>query len=407
MSAEFDAAVYRRRAVDELRGNILPFWLRHARDPQGGFWGSVDNQLQVDPDAPRGVLLTTRILWTFSAAYRRYGDRAYLEMATVAYADLCTRFWDQRHGGLRWSTTAAGEPLDRRKQIYAQAFGIYALSEYYRVTRRASALARAVTLHRLIEQHAHDGTHGGYFETFTADWRRVEDETPGFTGRAITKSQNTMMHVMEAYTNLLRVWPEAGLTRKHSELIELVATRMVDESSGHMRAYFNADWTPAADVFFFGHDIECSWLIVEAAEGFDDHLKPRIRALAIDLARLTAREGIDVDGGLLYEASPAGVLVTDKHWWAQSEAVVGFLNAWELTREAEFLDAFVKVWGFIEARMIDRVNGEWFGSVTRDGQVLADPPRIGFWKCPYHNARACMELDERLARLGQVERDGR
>lgn len=408
MNAEFDAAKYRHRALSELRSNILPFWLRHARDPQGGFWGGLDNEMRIDRDAQRGALLTSRILWTFSAAFRRYEEPAYLQMATAAYSDLCTRFWDHEHGGLRWSTTAAGEVLDARKQLYAQAFGIYAMSEYYCATANASALERAVTLHRLIEEHAHDAEHGGYFETFTPDWRRIEDQTPGFTGRAIAKSQNTMMHLMEAYTSLLRVWPNARLTHRQSALIELMATRMVDQRSGHMRAYFNADWTPAADVFFFGHDIECSWLIVEAADVVaQGPLNPRIRAVAIDLARLTARLGVDADGGLLYEASSAGVQVTDKHWWAQSEAVVGFLNAYALTGEAEFLTAFLRVWSFIEQRMVDRVHGEWYGSVTRDGLVLEDPPRIGFWKCPYHNARACMEVEKRLARLAQVERGGR
>lgn len=408
MNAEFDAAEYRHRAVNELRSNILPFWLRHARDPEGGFWGGMDNEMRINRDAQRGVLLTSRILWTFSAAYRRYEDPAYLQMATAAYSDLCTRFWDDEHGGLRWSTTAAGEVLDARKQLYAQAFGIYAMSEYYRTTADALALEHAVTLHRLIEEHAHDREHGGYFETFTADWRRIADQTPGFTGRAIAKSQNTMMHVMEAYTSLLRVWPNAGLTHKQLQLIELMATRMVDKRSGHMRAYFNADWTPAADVFFFGHDIECSWLIVEAADVVaQGHLSPWIHTVAMDLARITAREGVDADGGLLYEASSAGVLVTDKHWWVQSEAVVGFLNAYVLTGETEFLQAFLRVWSFVEQRMVDRVHGEWYGCVTRDGLVLADPPRIGFWKCPYHNARACMEVEERLARLGQVGRPGR
>jgi len=391
---EIDLSAFRDRVEDELTTNILPFWLRHARDPHGGFWGCLDNASRADRNAARGSVLTSRILWTFAAAFRLYQTPAYLQMANAAFATLCNRFWDREQGGLYWSISASNEPLDTRKQIYAQAFGIYGLSEYYRATHDAKALEHAISLHRLIEQHAYDPEHGGYFEARTFRWTPIDENA----ARTAAKTQNTMMHIMEAYTNLWRAWPDESLRGQAIALVECMQNRIRDQYTGHLIQHFKPDWTPAADVFSYGQDIECSWLVVEAAEALGDSgLIERTQQFAIDLAGMTLEEGMDLDGGLVYEFSPSGVTVSDKQWWAQAEAVVGFLNAFQLTGDCKYLDAAMRVWGFIESRLIDREHGEWFGGVTRDGAVLADFPKIGIGKCPYHNARACMETVRRLS----------
>jgi mannobiose 2-epimerase len=388
---------YRVRVENELRGDILPFWLQHARNRErGGFWGEISNDLTVKSNAPRGALLTARILWTFSAAYRRYQDPAYLEMARWAYDDLQTTFWDQERGGLYWSATAPGKPLDTRKQIYVQVFGVYGLSEYHRATGEPAALDRAIELYRLIEAHAHDRKNGGYFEAFTRDWKPQTNLRRSAMELYASKSQNTHLHVMEAFTNLLRVWPDPELRRDQRELVEIMLTRILNPANHHLWLFLDADWTPLTRTISFGHDIEASWLLTEAAGVIGDpDLLARARSTAQSMAQAVLAEGVDANGGLNYEAVPGGALNRRKEWWPQAEATVGFLNAYQLTHDERFLRAVLRTWDFIEAQLIDRKYGEWYYAILGDG-AISPQPKVGFWKCPYHNSRACLELVERL-----------
>jgi mannobiose 2-epimerase len=396
---------YRARVETELKGDILPFWLQHAHDREhGGFWGQIDNDLRVRKRAPRGALLTSRILWTFSTAYRRYQDPACLEMAKWAYDDLVGRFWDNDNGGLFWSVTASGQPFETRKVIYGQAFGIYALAEYHRATGDRAPLDRAIALYRAIEVHAHDRINRGYFEEFTRDWKRLPNSRRSFVSPA-PKSQNTLLHVMEAYTNLRRVWSDAELRANLRDLVDVMLTRVLDPTSRHLRLFLGEDWTPRSDTISFGHDIEFSWLLPETAEVLGDpDLIARTKALAVEIARATLIQGVDADGGVLELAGPKGLIDTSKEWWPQAEATVGFLNAYQQSGDVRFLRASLHSWDFIATRLIDRQHGEWFQMVNRDGTVRAWMPKVSLWKCPYHDGRACMQLIDRLDEILAVAR---
>ncbi len=386
------------RAEAEVRGDILPFWLKHARDQaRGGFFGEITADLTVRRNAPRGALLSARILWTFSAAYRHYHDPEYLAMARWAYEDLEKRFWDSQYGGYFWRISAAGKPQDQTKQIYGQAFGIYALAEYYRATGEPAALARAIALYRLVEQHSHDRRFGGYLEAFTRDWQRPPGRRLSRLGPEYPKSQNTHLHLMEAYTNLLRVWPDPDLRTNLHAFVEVMLDRVLSPDHRHLRLFFDADWTPRSTVISFGHDIEASWLLTESAGVVGDPaLLARVREAALIIARGTLAEGVDADGGVFNEAGPRGLTDTGKDWWPQAEATVGFVNAYQLSGDPRFLAAAQRTWDFISARLLDREHGEWHWGVTRAGAVRPREPLAGFWKCPYHNSRACFELTERL-----------
>jgi mannobiose 2-epimerase len=381
---------------NELRTDILPFWLQRTRDREhGGFFGEIRNDLTVKKGAPRGALLTSRILWTFSAAYRRYKDPACLEMARWAYDDLLARFWDNEQGGLFWSIHADGKPLETRKVVYGQAFGIYALTEYHRATGDRAPLDRAIALYRAIESHGHDLTHRGYFEEFTREWKRLPNTRRSFVSPA-PKSQNTLLHVMEAYTNLLRVWPDPGLRGNLQDLVDVMLTRVLNPANHHLRLFLDEDWTPRSDSISFGHDIEFSWLLTETAEMLGDNdLIARSRAVAVEVARATLAEGVDADGGLLSEAGPKGLTNTNKEWWQQAEAMTGFLNAYQLSGDPRLLQTSLHSWDFIAKHVVDRTHGEWYNLLARDGTVLSRD-KVSLWKCPYHDGRACMEMIERL-----------
>lgn len=392
---------YARRIEAELRGNILPFWMQHAIDRErGGFYGEISNDLRVDRDAPRGALLTSRILWTYSAAYRRYGDPAYREMADRAYEDLIARFWDETYSGLYWAIDADRQPVNTRKQIYGQAFGIYSLSEYCLATGSEPALERAVALFGDIEANSYDPHRGGYLEAFTRQWTLEEDLRLSEVDLNEAKSMNTHLHVLEAYASLMRAWTSPELARKQRALLRVIVERIVDPATYHTRPFFDQRWNPKSDRISYGHDIEASWLLVDAARGLhDEALLDATEALAVRMAQATLSEALDQDGGLLYEAGPEGITDTRKEWWPQAETVVGALNAYQLTSEPSFLEAALRSWDFIASHLVDQEHGEWFRCVSRDGEVDSQEPKVSFWKGPYHNARACMEAIARLESL--------
>jgi cellobiose epimerase len=392
---------YVRRIEAELRENILPFWMQHAVDRErGGFHGEISSDLRGNCAAPRGALLTSRILWTYSAAYRRYGDPAYREMADWAYEDLIARFWDDTYSGLYWAIDADRRPVNARKQIYGQAFGIYGLSEYRLATGSEPALERALALFGDIEANSYDSHHGGYLEAFSRQWTLEEDMRLSEVDMNEAKSMNTHLHVLEAYANLMRAWTNLDLARKLRALLQVVVEHIIDPASYHTRLFFDQLWNVKSDRISYGHDIEASWLLVDAARALhDDALLDATQALAVRMARATLSEALDEDGGLLYEAGPGGVTDPRKEWWPQAETVVGALNAYQLTAEPYFLEAALRSWDFISAHLVDHEHGEWFRSVSREGEVDRQEPKVSFWKGPYHSARACMEAIARLESL--------
>jgi mannobiose 2-epimerase len=383
----------------ELTGDILPFWMKYARnEANGGFYGLIAADMTIRKGVPRGALLTSRILWTFSTAYRVYHDPAYLEMARWAYRDLIDHFRDPESGGLFWTITEDGKPLNTMKQIYGQAFGIYALSEYYRATGEKPALDEAVAIYNLVELHAHDHAHGGYYDALDRKWDRLAPGQRNLLGDA-PKSQNSHIHILEAYTELLRVWPDAGLLANQRDLVDVTIRHIIDPKTHHLILFMKDDWTPIGDGISYGHDIELSWLLVEAAQGLGDPaVIAEAKPLSLDIARVTLAEGVDPDGGVISEGSPHGYTNTNKEWWEQAEAVVGFLNAYQLSGDARYLEASRRSWDYIQAKFIDRAHGDWINLVKRDGTPYP-LPKVSLWKCPYHSGRSCFEVAERVREL--------
>jgi cellobiose epimerase len=388
----------------ELVGNILPFWMRHTVDRQnGGFYGTISCDLTVDRESPRAAVINTRILWTFSAAALKLGDPQYREMADWAYRYIVEKFWDKQYGGIYWMLDYAGNPLSDRKQIYAQAFAVYAMAEYFRATGKQESLERARQLYRLIEEKSHEPVYGGYLEACGRDWGPLEDLRLSEKDLNSPKSMNTHLHVMEAYTNLRRAWPDPELQAKQNELLEVTMNHIIDGATGHFKMFFDNRWNSLSDHISFGHDIEGSWLLFEAAQVLGDPaLLDRARALSLRMARAVYEEALDQDGSLFYEANSKGVMVDpNKHWWAQAEAVVGFYNAYQLSGDERYLDQAYRVWEYIEEKIIDRVHGEWHAKLRPNGtpyteQEDGDACLVGPWKCPYHNSRVCLEMMERL-----------
>ena len=381
--------------------SILAFWSKETVDErQGGFYGEISSGMDVHYDAPKGLVLNARILWTFASACRHRFTPRYRALADRAYRYLLDYFLDSKHGGYYWSVDSTGEKLNGKKQIYGQAFVVYAFAEYYRATGLPQALEHAQTLFRLIEEKGCDRVHGGYFEAYAEDWSATDDYSLSSKDLNESKSMNTHLHVLEAYTNLYRIWPSDTLRNQLAALIDVTAERIVDPASGHFRLFFDDEWHVKSDHISYGHDIEGSWLLLEAAETLGEpELIARMQQLAVRMAEAVYMRGLDDDGALFNEAGPHGLIDDAKDWWPQAEAVVGFVNAYGLTNDERYLTAALRAWEFIERYMIDRVHGEWHEQLSRDRKPNAAKNKVDAWKCPYHNARACLEIIERAGAL--------
>jgi mannobiose 2-epimerase len=395
----------RQRVENELQSNILPFWLKYAIDDQyGGFRGQIANDLTIDPLANKGLILNARILWTFSKAFTVYGDEIYRDTARRAYEYISRYFLDAQYGGVYWMLDYQGHPAETKKRIYGQAFTVYSLAEYYLATRQVDALATARQIYESIEIASYDRKHGGYFETYERDWTLAGQQRLSAVDMDEKKSMNTHLHVLEAYATLLNAWDDEQLRGRLRELIRLFLDHIIDRKTHHFIMFFDEDWTAKSDHISYGHDIEGSWLLCEAAETLGDaELLSEVQDEAVKMAQAVYEEAIDTDGGLLYEANRTGMIDTDKHWWPQAEAVVGFLNAYELSGREHFRMAAERTWEFVDQYIIDHQHGEWFWKVSRERVPSQNQFKVDPWKCPYHNSRMCFEV---MARLDSAESGG-
>lgn len=381
-----------------LTRNILPYWMERMTDhTYGGFYGRVTGEEELLTEADKGAVLHARILWTFSAAYRLLGKEEYKLTATHAKRFLIDRLYDKEYGGVYWAVDYQGNPVDVRKQIYALGFAIYGLSEYHRATADAEALTYAIHLFESIERHSLDPVHNGYLEALTQEWYEIEDMRLSDKDANERKTMNTHLHILEPYTNLYRVWQSDRLKEQLRNLIVIFRDQIVDRQTCHLNLFFDDTWQSKHRIHSYGHDIEASWLLHEAALILGDKellasIEPLVRCIAD-----AASEGYIPGEGMIYEKDlSTGYTDRDRHWWVQAEAIVGYINLYQHFGDKAALEKAVDCWAFTRDRLVDRENGEWFWAIRADGSVDREDDKAGFWKCPYHNGRMCMELIERF-----------
>ena len=415
----------REEFLDTLENNILCFWLDNMVDLEhGGFYGQMTGDGTLVKDADKGGILMARILWSFSAAYRVVGKKEYLDAATRAKDYILRHFYDQEFGGTYWSVDYLGRPKDTKKQFYAIGFAIYGLSEYARATRDSEALDYALRLFHCIEQHSLDTVYNGYIEASTREWGEIADMRLSELDANYPKSQNTHLHIIEPYTNLLRclrewgdndysdysnynadsdnsISPVAMLPRVEAavrNLIHIFTHHILNPATHHLDLFFENDWTRGGGALeSYGHDIECSWLIHEAALVVGDPMLLKEVEPIVRMVAKASEKGLNADGSMVHEANlDTGYVDTDRHWWVQAEAVVGFYNIYQHFGDEEAYQHFMDCWTYIKDNLIDREGGEWWWSRDPEGNINRRDDKAGFWKCPYHNSRMCLELIERL-----------
>ena len=411
---------------DVLENNILNFWLDKMVDEEnGGFYGQMTGEGEIVKTADKGGILNARILWSFSAAYRVLHKQEYLEAATRAKDYIIDHFIDKEYGGTYWSLDYKGRPKDTKKQFYAIGFTIYGLSEYARATGDREALDYAMELYECIEEHSLDREYNGYIEACTREWGEIADMRLSELDANYPKSQNTHLHIIEPYTNLFRcikelkaaescdyvpaigsvlpigvTVPDDFVVRLESSLRNLITIftdKILNPDTHHLDLFFDMDWTrEAGRLESYGHDIECSWLMHEAALVLGDETVLRKVETVVQMVAKASEKGLNEDGSMVHEANlDTGYVDTDRHWWVQAENVVGWINIWQYFGDESALQKALRGWQYIKDNLIDREGGEWWWSRDPERNINRKDDKAGFWKCPYHNSRMCLELMER------------
>ncbi|MBQ4387690.1 MAG: AGE family epimerase/isomerase [Prevotella sp.] len=420
----------RHEMQDVVENNILRFWSEKMVDHEhGGFYGRMDGHGVLYPEAEKGAILNARILWSFSAAYRVLKKPAYLQMATRAKEYFIEHFIDREFGGVYWSVDFMGNPLDTKKQFYAIGFAIYGMSEYARATGDREALDYAIELFECIENHAFDAKYNGYIEACTREWGEIADMRLSELDANFPKSQNTHLHIIEPYANLYRCLkefqakescdyvpvlgsvlpvgvsvPQETINRVEGALrniISIFTDKILNPETHHLDLFFEMDWTRGAGhLESYGHDIECSWLMHEAALVLGDpYVLEKVEPIVREVAK-ASEKGLRPDGSMIHEANlTTGHVDDDLHWWVQAENVVGWFNLYQHFHDEDALQKALHCWDYIKSQLIDWDHGEWFWSRHPDGSLNLIDDHAGFWKCPYHNSRMCLEIIERMEAL--------
>ncbi|HCC70640.1 MAG TPA: N-acyl-D-glucosamine 2-epimerase [Bacteroidales bacterium] len=401
---------YRKIFENELH-SILSYWMKYSMEEESkGFYGAVDLDNRPVLSANKSCVLNARILWTFSEAARLYPGKGYQDIAHLAYRVVTEDFADRQFGGYYMELSSGNKVVNDTKHTYVQAFVLYSLSKYYEYNPDLKVIKNLKDYFIFLDNKTRDTQNPGYLESFSREWklsggnRMADNNEP--------KSMNTHLHLLEAYAAAYRVWKDEKVRKRLAELIDIFTGKII-RNSGHLGLFFSNEFEETAEsagICSFGHDIEASWLIPEAAEILGDKaivekINPHVRRMA----DAVLREGVDKDGGLFLESYRYGSHIrTNKHWWIQAENLVGFMNMYQLTGDNKYWETVKQAWDFIHRFVIDHERGEWFTKVNRLGKPFRYEPeddpspyyknnwKIDPWKCPYHNGRAMMELVKRI-----------
>ena len=388
-----------------LEDNILRFWLDKMQDQEhGGFYGRMDGHNVLHPKADKGCVLNARILWTFAAAYRVLGNQEYLQAAIRAKDYILEHFIDRKHGGVYWSVDYIGRPLDMKKQSYAIGFTIYGMSELARATGDKQALGCAIALFNALEENAYDHKNQGYIEAMTYDWRPISDMRLSYKDENGSRTMNTHLHILEPYTNLYRCLKTSppsplkeGLEKALRTLIDIFTKKLLNPRTHHLDLFFDDQWQGKRNIESYGHDIEAAWLLTEALEVLDDEqLMSKTMPIVNQIAH-ASEKGLLPNGPMIHEKNlTTDTTDADLHWWVQCENVIGQLNQYQHFHDEAALQKALRCYDYIVQHLVDCEQGEWYWSRRPDGTINRDEDKAGFWKCPYHNSRMCLEIIERF-----------
>ena len=377
-----------------LTDDIIPFWKNLRDDEFGGYYGYMGYDLVLDKKAVKGCILNSRILWFFSNAYTLLKDETLLDEARHAYEFMTKYCVDKVNGGIFWSMKYDGQVEEDIKHTYNQAFAIYALSSYYEASGDKEALELAKKLYEIIETKCTDD--GGYLEALSAEFVLIDNDKLSENGVMADRTMNTLLHVLEAYTELYRVSKDEKVKAKLCEIMDTFESKVYNPVLHRQEVFFDNEYNSILDLHSYGHDIETAWLMDRTVEivgekEYEDRITPITKDLTAQIYKVA------FDGHSLANECEKGVVNDHRVWWVQAETLLGFLNGYQKDNsKTEYLEAAKSVWEFIKDKVIDKRPGsEWLSEITPDGEPYKEKPILEPWKCPYHNGRMCFEVIKR------------
>ena len=392
--------MYTEEIYSHLYNDLIPFWMNIRDDENGGFYGFADENGVPDKESSKGVILQSRILWFFSSAYMLSKDHEVLSCADHAYRFLRDFCMDHEYGGMFWSVNADGTPCEDMKHTYCQSFALYAFSAYYRASGDPEALDLACSLYELIESKCRDSE--GYLEAFGRDFSLCKNDKLSENGVMADRTMNTLLHLLESYTALLEAEYFNDVEASVLEILQIFKTHIYDPDRKICKVFFDMDYNTIIDLESYGHDIEASWLISRACDVLrDSKIKEEMMPMITGLAEGALEHGIDESDHAMNNECENGIVDSKKVWWVQAEAVTGFMNAFELTGDEDYLEASDMIWDYIRDNVIGE-HGEWIENIYEDRNQTEGQAIVHQWKCPYHNGRMCIEMYSRLKRCLQI-----
>lgn len=382
---------------EHLENSLIPLWNKMKDETNGGFYGYADSKGNPDVKSVKGVILNSRILWFYASAYQLLRKPELLEMADHAYRFLVDFCFDSQYSGVYWSVNYDGTVCDDTKHTYNQAFAIYALSAYYQASKKKEALNLAYVLYHVIEEKCRDSN--GYLEAFKRDFTPSSNEKLSENGVIAERTMNTLLHVLEAYSELYRADPFYEVGDSIRSILRLFEKKIYDSEKQICDVFFDADYHSLIDLESFGHDIETSWLIDRGCSVLEDKAyQKEMQPMINGLAEAAYRNAFDEHQNALNNEREGDCVDRQKIWWVQAESVVGFYNAYQKNpKKTEYLHTAEKIWEFIQHHVIDSKSGEWIESIPADNLPDIEQALVHPWKCPYHNGRMCMEMIQRLS----------
>lgn len=382
---------------EHLEKNLIPFWNKLKDEENGGFYGYVGSDGKPDTKSVKGVILNSRILWFYSTAYQLLKKTELLEMADHAYKFLTDFCFDSQYGGVYWSVNYDGTVCDDTKHTYNQSFAIYALSAYYQASGKKDALNMAYVLYRVIEEKCRD--ENGYLEAFRRDFTPASNEKLSENGVLAERTMNTLLHVLEAYSELYKADTFYAVGDSIRWILKLFQKKVYNPEKKICEVFFDSDYHSLIDLESYGHDIETAWLIDRGCSVLDDAAyKKEMLPITNGLAEAAYRNAFDKTQHGLNNEREGNKVDSRKIWWVQAESVVGFYNAYQKQpQNKEYLQAAEEIWEFIRSSVVDPDSGEWIECVPADKKPDPKQALVHPWKCPYHNGRMCMEMIQRLS----------
>ena len=393
------------RCREILQTSLIDFYYPAAIDIKNGGYKETFRDGELVLTGEKFLLMQARQLWFFSnLALAGIEPETHLRAARHGFRFIQEHMSDPENGGYFSMVSDSGKKLDTNKHVYHQAFALYGLAAYHSASGDPAALQAARETFHILEEKAHDPLHGGYREFFQADWSTVVD--PGAVSPIAPpgiKSFNSHLHIMEAYAELYRVWPDPLLKARIAELIFINVNTVRDPQHNQNIDYWTEDWrviaTPTNLRASYGHDIEAVWLTLDAAEAIGLS-RTLLRSWALSIVENVLGKGWDSEHGGLFATGLLGQPADDtqKIWWVQAEALIGFLYLREFTGDPVYMNYFKRTLDFVEAHLL-APQGSWWDTVQADGTVADNAELSSAWQGAYHSGRALLYCIDALKRL--------